>query len=193
MVINRINRLLCFAIFSLFLSGYAQDIKNTDFNKYDKLIFNAAKKHRIHPCLVKAVIWRESRFDKYAVGKAGEVGVMQITEAAVADWAKAQNCPIPKKQILFYPPLNIEIGTWYLARAEKYWRKYPESYTLALCEYNAGRKGMLAKVRIQRCGKVGISNTKLFNYAHSIITQYYSYLKKYKKRKLLKNLAYECN
>jgi soluble lytic murein transglycosylase len=41
--------------------------------------------------------------------------------------------------LLFSPSLNIEIGTWYLSRAMKTWRRYKHGTELALCQYNAGR------------------------------------------------------
>lgn len=106
---------------------------------YDAIILDAARRNQLDPRLIKAVIWRESRFHSGAIGKAGEIGLMQIMQSnAVTDWAKAHNRPIPPKGALFNPALNIEIGSWYLSRAIRRWNRYRDCYVLALCEYNAG-------------------------------------------------------
>ena len=61
-----------------------------------------------------------------------------MPDKAVADWARKNNRSNPPKGSLYTPRLNIEIGTWYLARALRRWRAYKDAETLALCEYNAG-------------------------------------------------------
>ena len=38
--------------------------------------------------LVKAVVWRESRFDPKKRGSHGERGLMQVTERAANEWAR---------------------------------------------------------------------------------------------------------
>jgi soluble lytic murein transglycosylase len=88
---------------------------------------------------VKAVIWKESRFLFDTVGGKGEVGLMQITRGAVIEWANARSRGLPPRGLWFDPRLNIEIGTWYLARAMNRWRNYESMQLLALSEYNAGQ------------------------------------------------------
>src|SRR5688500_8589068 len=44
-------------------------------NSHDKLILAAAQKYGVDPTLVKAVVWRESRFNPNARGGAGEIGL----------------------------------------------------------------------------------------------------------------------
>ncbi len=106
---------------------------------YDRIIAEAAKRHRLPPNLVKAVIRRESKFKTWVVGRAGEVGLMQITPGVVRDWERAtgRRCSDPQ---LFDPRLNIEIGSWCLARARERWRTNPDREILALAQYNAGGK-----------------------------------------------------
>ena len=41
------------------------------FQQYDKLMSLVAAEHKLDPMLVKAVVWRESRFDQRKVGSAG--------------------------------------------------------------------------------------------------------------------------
>src|SRR3954470_8590380 len=45
------------------------------FQQYDRLIKSAAARHHLDPMLVKAVVWRESRFDPQKFGTAGERGL----------------------------------------------------------------------------------------------------------------------
>lgn len=127
------------AVFSLYY--YREVIRDLflDDSRYDMLIVQAARKHGVDSRLVKAVIYRESRFESSACGKAGEIGLMQIMpETAVKDWARAQNVELPTAGMLYTPQLNIEIGTWYLAKAMALWRDYKCNVELALCQYNAG-------------------------------------------------------
>jgi soluble lytic murein transglycosylase len=110
--------------------------KNID---YDKIIREAAQRNQVDPRLLKAVIWRESRFDPMREGNAGEIGLMQIMpDQAVVDWAKAKGTDVPVRAALFDPELNIEIGSWYLGKALRRWKAYRDCEILALCEYNAG-------------------------------------------------------
>ena len=116
-----------------------------DEESFDEIIEKAARRNNVDPELIRAVIWRESKFNRHTIGNAGEVGLMQIRpETAVADWAKHKKCPIPSKGALMDPALNIEIGSWYLGRALRNWQGYKDQVALALCEYNAGRKNALA-------------------------------------------------
>lgn len=108
-------------------------------HRYDELIGEAARRHGVDARLVSCLIWRESRFDPSCVGSHGEIGLMQITSEAVRDWAKANGRPAPTRDRLFDPKVNIEAGTWYLARALKFWQGRDDPVPFALAEYNAGR------------------------------------------------------
>lgn len=103
------------------------------------MIESAARRYGVDSRLIKAVIYQESRFDRKARGRAGEIGLMQLMPgAAVVDWARHHQVDVPVNGLLFDPELNIEIGTWYLARALKRWERYRCRIELALCQYNAG-------------------------------------------------------
>ncbi|MBO5202223.1 MAG: transglycosylase SLT domain-containing protein [Lentisphaeria bacterium] len=85
---------------------------------FDEIIEKAARRNNLPPELIRAVIWRESKFNRHTIGKDGEVGLMQIRpETAVIDWARAKKRSIPSKGALMDPALNIEIGSWYLGQA----------------------------------------------------------------------------
>src|SRR5712691_5480822 len=58
------------------------------FQQYDQLIRAVASANELDPMLVKAVVWRESRFDPQKLGGAGERGLMQVSEIAAQDWAR---------------------------------------------------------------------------------------------------------
>ncbi len=109
-----------------------------DEDAYDEIIREAAGRHGISPYLVKAVIKQESNFNPLAVGAAGERGLMQIMDGAVQDWEQGTGRRCLHRGQLFSPRLNIEVGTWYLARALRRWHEYRDREALALAEYNAG-------------------------------------------------------
>lgn len=114
--------------------------RDRDSSAFDSIIHDKASKYGIDSRLVKAVIWRESRFDPEAVGRHGEIGLMQIMpDQAVVDWARANRVKVPSRARLFKPELNVEIGAWYLSRGIRKYRRYKQSFELALCRYNAGQ------------------------------------------------------
>jgi len=124
----------------LFLVSRRRSNADDRRNRYDKIIWEAADRHGVSPFLVKAVIYRESSFQPWVTGEAGEVGLMQIRKkTAVADWERVTGQRCPFSGLLFDPKLNIEIGTWYLAQALGQWHDYRDREVLALAQYNAGR------------------------------------------------------
>ena len=61
------------------------------FQQYDQLIHAVSSANELDPMLVKAVVWRESRFDPHKLGAAGERGLMQVSEIAAREWAEEKN------------------------------------------------------------------------------------------------------
>jgi len=112
---------------------------------YDKIIAEAGREYEVDKKLIRAVIWRESHFNRRHVGQNREIGLMQVTQNAASDWAAATREPAPRRQDLFQPRVNIRAGTWYLHRAIQYWSAKPKANPLpyALAEYNAGRSNAL--------------------------------------------------
>ncbi len=109
------------------------------WSRYDDLIGKAAEQSGVDPLLIKAIVWQESRFGADKIGGAGERGLMQITEGAAADWAKANNAPDLSPERLFDPETNLTVGVWYLKRALDHYQKKDHPLAFALTEYNAGR------------------------------------------------------
>ena len=108
------------------------------FQQHDALIKSVATQQQMDPMLIKAIVWRESRFDPMKFGGAGERGLMQITEPAAREWAKGTGVENFQPEELFDPNVNVQAGTWYLARAMQHWKEQSDPVPFALAEYNAG-------------------------------------------------------
>jgi soluble lytic murein transglycosylase len=108
------------------------------FQQYDRLIRAVAAEHHLDPMLVKAVVWRESRFDPQKYGSARERGLMQVSEKAASEWARENKIDNFDVEGLFDPKTNLEAGAWYLQRAFEHWGNQPDAMPFALAEYNAG-------------------------------------------------------
>jgi soluble lytic murein transglycosylase len=113
-------------------------IRPARFQQHDALIRSIAAEHHLDPMLVKAVVWRESRFDAQKFGSAGERGLMQVSEKAAQEWAQENRVENFRAEELFDPKINLEAGTWYLRRAVQHWENQADPIPFALAEYNAG-------------------------------------------------------
>src|ERR1041384_11563 len=113
----------------------------------DKNILAAAHKYGMDPSLVKAVVWRESRFNPHVRGKVGEVGLMQVGEAAGKEWARSEGISYFEVTELFDPAKNTMAGTWYLRKALRRYGNTDVPAAYALAEYNAGRNNVLRWVK----------------------------------------------
>src|SRR5262245_35363848 len=82
------------------------------FHQYDRLIRSVALEHHLDPMLVKAVVWRESRFDPKKRGSHGERGLMQVTERAANEWARENKIAGFNADQLFEPKTNRGTGNW---------------------------------------------------------------------------------
>ncbi|OQW96107.1 MAG: hypothetical protein BWK77_06405 [Verrucomicrobia bacterium A1] len=107
-------------------------------HRFDGAIWAAGTAYGVDPELLRAMIWRESRFDPGALGKAGEIGLMQVTPGAAAEWAAAESRSRPTRQELLDPKTNTRAGAWYIGRAIRRWSGRPDPVPFALAEYNAG-------------------------------------------------------
>ena len=140
---KRHYKVLLFLLFFILVALSVYFYREYQFSErekmYDHIILQAAERHDVPPALVKAVIRRESKFEESVRGGHGEYGLMQITPAAADDWIKFErNKKFDNYSQLFTPELNIEIGTWYLARGLKKYKDYKHKKVLALARYNAG-------------------------------------------------------
>ena len=100
------------------------------FKPFENMIVNAAKRHNLETCLVKAVIKVESDINPHAVSKKGAMGLMQL----MPDTAKhlgVRNC--------FDPLENIDGGARLLRTL---FDKFEGKTKLALAAYNAGSESV---------------------------------------------------
>ncbi|MDP9186513.1 MAG: transglycosylase SLT domain-containing protein [Verrucomicrobiota bacterium] len=164
------------------LYSFYEWVSPARFQQYDKLILSVAAEHQLDPMLVKAVVWRESRFDRLKYGTAGERGLMQVSERAANEWAHEHKIGNFNFEQLFDPRTNLDAGSWYLRRALEHWQNETDPFPYALAEYNAGAS------RVQRwVGADGTSTSEFLgnidfpttrNYIESILNRYAFYKKR---------------
>ncbi len=106
--------------------------------RYDFTISQASARQNVDFYLVKALIFEESWFWPDIRGSAGEIGLMQISKAAAADFATRKGLPAFYEERLLEPELNIEIGCWYLRQSLDRYKDSPAPEVFALLRYNAG-------------------------------------------------------
>jgi soluble lytic murein transglycosylase len=106
--------------------------------RFDFLIGQAAARHGIDFYLAKSLIYEESWFRPESRGPAGELGLMQITRAAAADFTAKTGFPEHRAEQLIEPELNVEIGCWYLRNSLEHYKDSPHPVLFALLRYNAG-------------------------------------------------------
>lgn len=112
-------------------------------HRYDEVIRHAALRYGIPPSLVKAVVWRESRFDETAVGTKGELGLMQLMENSASEWADSVHDRTFSHEHVLDPGTNTLAGSFYLARLLKRYTQTDNPAVYALADYNAGRGNVL--------------------------------------------------
>lgn len=140
----KLRRFLLFPVWLIMaVAGgvYFYEYRNfaVDDTRFAEEIKEAAAKHGLDSRLVRALIYEESRFRPGTVGKAGEIGLMQVMpNQSAVDWAKAHKVPCPEAGLLFSPRINLEIGCWFLSDGLRRFRNYKHAVELALARYNAG-------------------------------------------------------
>ncbi len=140
-----------------------------------KLIAEIAPKQGVDEFLVKAVVRQESNFDPFALSSKGAIGLMQVMPGTGKEWAQTTGQKDFAKDSLWTPRVNVEAGTWYLARSLAYWRAQgvDDPVPFALAEYNAG-PGMAQRWRAATAAEF-MSNISYPGVRHYIerVTGYY--------------------
>jgi soluble lytic murein transglycosylase len=125
------------------------------YSRYDELIDEAARVHRLPPALVKAVIAAESSFDPGAVSHKGAQGLMQLMPQTAAQLGVDD--PLE-------PASNVRGGAGYLrAMIDRY-----GDLSRALAAYNAG------PTAVDRYGGVP-PYRETRDYVDRVLTYYRSY------------------
>ena len=106
-------------------------------------IQSAARRYGVDPLLVKAVVWRESKFRPDTRGRAGEIGLMQLQEYSAREWAEAEHNPTFTHEDCLDPATNTLAGTYYLSKLLKRYPRADDPLPYALADYNAGRGNVL--------------------------------------------------
>ena len=140
----------------------------------------AAQRYGVDPMLVKAVVWRESRFQPNRRGHAREIGLMQIQETAAQEWADAEHLPAFAHELCFDPATNALAGTFYLSKLLKRYAQTDNPLPYALADYNAGRgnvvkwnTGAAATNSSAFIEQIGFPGTK--SYVKSVMRRYALY------------------
>jgi soluble lytic murein transglycosylase len=146
----------------------------------DKPIVAAARRHGVEPALVKAVVWRESRFDPLARGKKGEIGLMQIMKPTAQEWAAAERISLFQHEQLFDPARNTQAGAWYLRKLQRRYQETDDPLPYMLADYNAGRANVLRWARgaaatnsQQFIEQISFPSTR--DYVRSVLGRYQKY------------------
>ena len=153
-------------------------------NSQDEHILAAARRYEVAPALVKAVVWRESRFNPRVRGHAGEIGLMQVGKSAAKEWAGAEHILLFEHEQLFDPARNTLAGTWYLRKMLDRYRRTDNPPAYALAAYNAGashfgrwNKGMASTNSEAFLKQMDYPGTR--RYVRSILKRYEHYKRRF--------------
>lgn len=103
--------------------------------QYKEQVLKHAKQHNVDPMLIFSIIKAESKFNPNAISKKGAKGLMQIMDTT-GEWAATElKVSGFTKDQLFDPDVNINLGSWYVARLL---RQYDGNVSTLLAAYNAG-------------------------------------------------------
>ncbi len=146
----------------------------------DRPIRAAAQRYGVAPALVKAIVWRESRFNPQARGRAREIGLMQLQAEAAQEWADAEHITGFEHAHCLDPATNTLAGTWYLKKLLNRYARTDDPLPYALAEYNAGRgnvvkwnTGAASTNSAAFVAQIGYPGTK--KYVRSVLRRYALY------------------
>src|SRR5215813_15142056 len=84
------KRLIIIALTLIVIGAAAYVLDQYWIHRYDSLIATEAARSRVDPDLVWSIAYEESYFAPWKNGKAGEIGVMQVTPMVFEDWASTR-------------------------------------------------------------------------------------------------------
>ncbi|PID74529.1 MAG: lytic transglycosylase [Desulfobacterales bacterium] len=139
------------------LAGYSRhSSRPVNRARYDRDIKAIARRYRLEPSLVKAIIHVESDFDHRAVSIHGAQGLMQLMPATARELRVAD---------VFDPLQNIDGGSRYL---RKILDIFKGDLRLSLAAYNAG-PGV-----VRRTGRIP-QDKKVLRYIDKVLDKYKMY------------------
>jgi soluble lytic murein transglycosylase len=101
---------------------------------YAESVRSAARAAGLDPYFIAAVIREESSYDPRARSGVGAMGLMQLMPDTARDVAQDLGRPLAEIAALWEPPVNITLGSRYLARLQARF----QDPLLAVAAYNAG-------------------------------------------------------
>ena len=126
-------------------------------------ILGESEKRGLDPFFIFSVIQNESSFNPEALGKVGEIGLMQLIPTT-AEWvAKKFSLPWSGIQSLKDPLVNIQLGVAYISYLREYFDFQSDLYISA---YNMGSTKVIRAVENQSPPR---------RYAARIMKQYFRY------------------
>jgi len=185
---NLMKRLAVVALIILTVSVGVYFFNQYWIHRYDGLIARQAEVYRLDPDLVWSVIYEETYFRPWMLGKDGEIGLMQITPAVGREWAAETGLPELQRQmaqdpvrLLREPERNIQVGSWYLEKIREQYPEIPEAEARMVAGYNAGpsraaewnrvAEGQKALTREEFINRIDIVSTRA--YVNSILARYH--------------------
>ena len=139
------KRVLVVALLALSIILAAYFLNHYWTHRYDALISQQAAIYRVDPDLVWSIIYEETYFSPWKLGKDGEIGLIQVTPTVGREWAtetgmrefERQMANDPKS-FLGDPEHNIQVGCWYLEKIHEQFRDSEEAEARMVAAYNAG-------------------------------------------------------
>ncbi|MDR2772770.1 MAG: lytic transglycosylase domain-containing protein [Elusimicrobiota bacterium] len=102
---------------------------------YADIIDRYARRFKVDPLLVGAVMRKESSINPLAVSHKGAVGLMQLMPSTAQEIAIDLNIGNYNHEMLKDPAINVMFGTYYLRRLSI---RYDNNLIMTLGAYNAG-------------------------------------------------------
>ena len=140
----------------------------------------AAQRYSVDPLLLRAVVWRESRFHPEARGTRGEIGLLQLQEVTAQEWADAEHVPTFEHAACLDPGTNAFAGAYYLGKLLRRYSSTDDPIPYALADYNAGRGNVLkwnggaaATNSVAFMRQIGFPSTR--RYIKSVLRRYAYY------------------
>ncbi len=142
-----------------------------------ELIEETARRERIEPHLVAAIIREESRFDPKAYSRAGAMGLMQLMPKTAQRIESSAQVDLSREDDLFMPEKNIPLGSHYLGRLV---RQFEGNLVFAIAAYNGGENAV--RRWINRTGDIPMDEfieeipyTETRNYVKKVLKSYMEY------------------
>lgn len=139
------KRLIVVSLVILIAVFAAYSLNQYWIHRYDGLIARQANIYRLDPDLVWSIIYEETYFSPWKIGKDGEIGLMQVTPGVGRDWAAETGMRELERQmasepfsLLRDPERNVQIGCWYLEKFYEQYRDTPDAEARMIAAYNAG-------------------------------------------------------